>query len=176
MMVHFSSHLAGLLATPNETESALTNGHCEDELADSPSPPPVTPKPPPPPPLPPPPPPVAKSVESSTDTLVAIMEPITVKTAVQLPEPCMSPPQQSSCHVCASSRRFLLESSVLELCGGGPTRTSSSHYSTPTSYPATPGKCSCYNILVLCFSSVNKFTFTTTVTSFIYVFIFLLYL
>ncbi|KAF4522176.1 hypothetical protein B566_EDAN007322 [Ephemera danica] len=118
------SHLADLLSVANETESVFMNGHCNTEsedVADSPSPPPATSMPPPPPPLPPP--PVTQSVESSTDTLVPTMEqaPVTVAAvAASLPEqPCLSPPPQSSCHVCASSRRFLLESSVLELCGGG---------------------------------------------------------
>ncbi|XP_059490567.1 myotubularin-related protein 3 isoform X2 [Neocloeon triangulifer] len=96
-----------------------------------------------------PPPPPMPSVESSTDTLVPTE--ITNGIATREDSPKLQQTHQvidqngSECHVCASSRKFLLESSVLELCsnnnGGlhnGHTRTSS-HYSTPTSYPPTPG-------------------------------------
>jgi hypothetical protein len=142
----------------NETDSVFVNGHCEDEEKEKeniinedvvdatvPISHSITSTVPEPPPLPP---PSTQSVESSTDTLVPteqtnqqiIHEEKTTSNNVdnnhQLPV--------ASCHVCASSRKFLLESSVLELCNNGttsvaPQTRASSHYSTPTSYPATPG-------------------------------------
>ncbi|XP_065333653.1 myotubularin-related protein 3 isoform X1 [Cloeon dipterum] len=117
-----------------EAESA-ENGDVVDGLVPSPEIPP-------PPPLP--------SVESSTDTLVPVE--MTNGTCVREDSPKLQQNQQilieqnpTECHVCASSRRFLLESNALGLSSNGNgalpnghTRTSS-HYSTPTSYPPTPG-------------------------------------
>jgi hypothetical protein len=111
-----------------------------------------------------PPPPPLPSIESSTDTLVPTEMVNNIISREESPKlhqvvglminfgifiiTLMVKVDQSSseCHVCASSRKFLLESSVLELSSSnnngalpnGHTRTSS-HYSTPTSYPPTPG-------------------------------------